>query len=64
MTLTEQLCGIYFSRGADAYFGEVVTTLEHSLQAAHFAQESNASDALAVAALLHYRRLIDGMSRH
>jgi [1-hydroxy-2-(trimethylamino)ethyl]phosphonate dioxygenase len=53
MTLTEQLCAIYSSRGAGAYFGEVVSTLEHSLQAAYFAQESNASDALVVAALLH-----------
>jgi [1-hydroxy-2-(trimethylamino)ethyl]phosphonate dioxygenase len=53
MTLTEQLWEIYSSRGAGAYFGEVVTTLEHSLQAAYFAQESNAPDALVVAALLH-----------
>ena len=53
MTLTEQLWAIYSSRGAGAYFGEVVTTLEHSLQAAHFAQESGASDALVIAALLH-----------
>jgi predicted HD phosphohydrolase len=30
-----------------------VTTIEHSLQAAHFAQASNASDALVIAALLH-----------
>jgi phosphonate degradation associated HDIG domain protein len=53
MTLTEQLWAIYSSRGAAAYFGEVVTTLEHSLQAAYFAQQSNAADALVVAALLH-----------
>ena len=53
MTLTEQLWAIYSSRGAGAYFGEVVTTLEHSLQAAYFAQESKASDALVLAALLH-----------
>jgi phosphonate degradation associated HDIG domain protein len=53
MTLSEQLWAIYSGRGADAYFGEAVTTLEHSLQAAHFAQESNASDALVLAALLH-----------
>jgi phosphonate degradation associated HDIG domain protein len=53
MTLSEQLWAIYSSRGAGAYFGEVVTTLEHSLQAAHFARESKASDALVVAALLH-----------
>src|SRR5580692_12641976 len=53
MTLTEQLCAIYSSRGAGAYFGEVVSTLEHSLQTAYFAQEANASDTLVVAALLH-----------
>jgi [1-hydroxy-2-(trimethylamino)ethyl]phosphonate dioxygenase len=53
MTLTEQLWAIYSGRGAGAYFGEAVTTLEHSLQAAFFAQESNASDAMVLAALLH-----------
>jgi phosphonate degradation associated HDIG domain protein len=53
MNLTEQLWAIYSSRGAGAYFGEVVTTLEHSLQAAHFARESGASDALILGALLH-----------
>ena len=53
MTLGEQLWTIYSSRGAAAYFGEVVTTLEHSLQAAYFAQESRAADALVLAALLH-----------
>ncbi len=53
MTLTAQLWAIYSSRGAGAYFGEVVSTLEHSLQAAYFAQESDASDALVLAALLH-----------
>jgi len=56
MTLTEQLCAIYSRRGAGAYFGEVVSTLEHSLQTAYFAQEANASDALVVAALLHDKR--------
>ncbi|HEY2464912.1 MAG TPA: HD domain-containing protein [Steroidobacteraceae bacterium] len=53
MTLTAQLWAIYSSRGARAYFGEIVTTLEHSLQAACFAQESNAANSLVVAALLH-----------
>ena len=53
MTLSEQLWAIYSGRGAHAYFGEVVTTLEHSLQTAHFAQESNAPEALVLAALLH-----------
>ena len=53
MTPTEQLWTIYSSRGAGAYFGEAVTALEHSLQAAHFAQEANAADTLVLAALLH-----------
>jgi [1-hydroxy-2-(trimethylamino)ethyl]phosphonate dioxygenase len=51
--MTDQLVSIYSSRGAAAYFGEVVTTIEHSLQAAHFARASNAADALVIAALLH-----------
>jgi [1-hydroxy-2-(trimethylamino)ethyl]phosphonate dioxygenase len=53
VTLTEQLLSIYSSRGADTYFGEAVTTLEHSLQAAYFAQACDAPDALIIAALLH-----------
>ena len=51
--MTDQLVSIYSSRGAAAYFGEAVSTVEHSLQAAHFAQASNAADALVIAALLH-----------
>jgi phosphonate degradation associated HDIG domain protein len=53
MTITERLASIYSGRGAAAYFGEAVSTLDHSLQAAHFAQASNASDALVIASLLH-----------
>ena len=53
MTMTDRLISIYSSRGAAAYFGEAVTTIEHSLQAAHFAQTSDAADALVIAALLH-----------
>ena len=44
---------MYSARGANSYFAESVTTLEHSLQAAHFARKSNAADALVAAALLH-----------
>ena len=51
--LTEELWAIYSSRGADAYFADAVSTLEHSLQAAYFAHTSNAPGALGVAALLH-----------
>jgi phosphonate degradation associated HDIG domain protein len=53
MKITDELLSIYTQRGSAAYFGEAVTTTEHSLQAAHFAQISDASDALIVAALLH-----------
>ncbi len=39
--------------GGAAYFGEPVTVLEHSLQAAWFVQSLDASPALIAAALLH-----------
>jgi gamma-butyrobetaine dioxygenase len=44
VTTTDQLVSIYSSRGAAAYSGEAVSTIEHSLQAAHFAQASNAAE--------------------
>jgi gamma-butyrobetaine dioxygenase len=50
---SDELASIYARRGSTAYFGEPVTTTEHSLQAAYFAQTSGAPDALVVAALLH-----------
>ena len=39
--------------GGTAYFGEPVTVLEHSLQAASFVRRSGAGDALVASALLH-----------
>lgn len=39
--------------GGEAYFGEPVTVLEHSLQAAWFVQRKGGSEALIAAALLH-----------
>lgn len=39
--------------GGEAYFGEPVTVLEHSLQAAWFVRQKGADDALTAAALLH-----------
>ena len=39
--------------GAEAYFGEPVTVLEHSLQSAWFVRQKGGDDALTVAALLH-----------
>ncbi len=41
------------ARGGGAYFGEPVTVLEHSLQAAYYAQHSGSSPQLIAAALLH-----------
>jgi [1-hydroxy-2-(trimethylamino)ethyl]phosphonate dioxygenase len=49
----EDLLSLLESRGGDSYFGEPVTVLEHSLQAAHFAREMHCSNALVAAALLH-----------
>ena len=39
--------------GGTAYFGEPVTVLEHSLQAAHIIRENGGEDTLVAAALLH-----------
>jgi phosphonate degradation associated HDIG domain protein len=50
---TDTIFSIYARRGSAAYFGESVTMTEHGLQAAYFAQASDAPDALVVAALLH-----------
>jgi len=41
------------SGGGEAYFGEPVTVLEHSLQAAWFVQRKGSDGALVAAALLH-----------
>jgi gamma-butyrobetaine dioxygenase len=53
MSTADEIMALYSRRGSQAYFGENVNMREHGLQAAHFAQESGASDALVVAALLH-----------
>ena len=52
MTVTDEILEIYGRRGALAY-GEDVSMLEHSLQAAYFARTAAAPPALIVAALLH-----------
>jgi len=53
MKVSEEIDAIYDRRGASAYFGEAVSVIEHSLQAAYFAQVANAPDTLVIAALLH-----------
>jgi phosphonate degradation associated HDIG domain protein len=53
MGIVEEIVALFERRGAEAYFGEAVSQLEHALQAAHQAVRENASNALVVAALLH-----------
>ena len=52
-TAADDLVALLDARGAAAYFGEPVSILEHSLQAAFFAEQANADGALICAALLH-----------
>lgn len=49
----EDVLELMSSRGGDSYFGEDVTVLEHCLQAAYFAADTQSSSELVVAALLH-----------
>ena len=44
---------LFARHGAEQYSGEPVTQLEHALQTAHFAEQSEAGDALITACLLH-----------
>jgi len=53
MSVVEEILAIYGRRGSEAYFGESVSTTEHCLQAAYFAQIAGAPPGLVVAALLH-----------
>ena len=53
MNLSAEIAALFARRGAEAYFGEQVSMLEHGLQAAHFASIDGASPSLVVAALLH-----------
>jgi [1-hydroxy-2-(trimethylamino)ethyl]phosphonate dioxygenase len=53
MSITGQVFELFLTRGHDAYFGEGVSQLEHALQAAWLAEQSNAPPALIAASLLH-----------
>jgi phosphonate degradation associated HDIG domain protein len=55
MTLAsvDELMQLLATGGRSAYFGEPVTVLEHSLQAAHFLRKGGGSDTLVAAGLLH-----------
>jgi hypothetical protein len=51
--IVSEILTLFKTNGGSMYGGEAVTQLEHALQAATFAKENNASDALITAALLH-----------
>ena len=53
MNIADEVIGLFQRRGNDAYFGEHVSTTEHSLQAAYFARQESAPSSLVLAALLH-----------
>jgi phosphonate degradation associated HDIG domain protein len=53
MSISDEIFAVFENRGAEAYYGEAVSMLEHSLQAAHFARLAHAPDSLVLAALLH-----------
>jgi [1-hydroxy-2-(trimethylamino)ethyl]phosphonate dioxygenase len=53
MTLIEEILALFAARGSSAYFGEGISTTEHALQAAFFAQRDAAPAPLVIAALLH-----------
>ncbi len=49
----DEIQSLFAARGADEYFGEPISILEHALQTAHFARADGAADALVAACLLH-----------
>jgi [1-hydroxy-2-(trimethylamino)ethyl]phosphonate dioxygenase len=53
LSSVDQVFAVLAAGGGTAYFGEPVTVLEHSLQAARIIRESGRNDTLVAAALLH-----------
>ncbi len=53
LSSVDEVFELLASGGGTAYFGEPVTVLEHSLQAAWFVERGESSSALIAAALLH-----------
>jgi phosphonate degradation associated HDIG domain protein len=53
MSIYDEVAALFAAHGANCYFGESVSTTQHCLQAAFFAQKAGASEALVLAALLH-----------
>jgi len=53
VSIVDEIIELFAQRGGDVYFGELVSQLEHALQAAFLAEQEAASDTLIAAALLH-----------
>jgi phosphonate degradation associated HDIG domain protein len=53
MDCVDEIFALFERQGKAAYFDEAVSQEEHALQAAHFAAQDGAPEALVVAALLH-----------
>jgi [1-hydroxy-2-(trimethylamino)ethyl]phosphonate dioxygenase len=53
MTRVDEVMELMSARGADEYFGEPVSQLEHALQSAHYAAQAGSARHLVAAALLH-----------
>jgi phosphonate degradation associated HDIG domain protein len=53
MTVIADIERLFGTRGAEAYYGEPVTQLQHALQTADAARRAGADEALTIAALLH-----------
>ncbi len=51
--ISAEIAEVFQSRGADSYYGEAVTQLQHALQAAEAARRAGADDECILAALLH-----------
>ncbi len=53
MSVVDEICELFSTKGHAAYIGEPVSQLEHALQSAWHAEQRGAGDPLVVAALLH-----------
>ena len=53
LSSVDEVFAVLATGGGTAYFGEPVTVLEHSLQAAQIIREGGGGDTLVAAALLH-----------
>lgn len=53
LSSVDQVFAVLATGGGEAYFGEPVTVLEHSLQSAHIIHQSGGAETLVAAALLH-----------